>query len=522
MIPYITNRGGPMVGLEALSMQGLPVDKLLLTRESEDQLADLAGNAMSTTVVGACILAALVAGKQLLKAGNDSQTYELKYGGQAAGLNEEPMDIDTAPESVALESNIVGEEDLLKKPLDLSITKACSFPELLINAEKSRRLCSCEGRMDVTTRPLFRCNDCESSFCKKCGGRPEHNPEPIDINNSPRVHPSEFSEQLKSTLPMCISLKNISQELLDGLRDIEKATIPESRWANWSAAVLRASTSELRFVELKRQEIWSAIYQSPTGVLELSLHPQQPEWRLYAVPEADEPANAEIRQILQSPVSRLSCSDDLLKGRWEFALPYMSTMKVKVQGQGELVPSWEARLGLVGEEFKSKLVYPKLKVTVGHSDIQQLDRDISGIYTLFDKCGTANGALHRKVESETTLPPLFMLFDPHRTNDSEDCFVFSISTRRLEYQECRPIICKLDPSWRQSAIDEEETVTCHLPFKWASSDAVTLEVNFETFLIAQILSIFRRLSDKMLNLEFQERCSTSLSRVTHVVMHMLF
>ena len=40
MIPYITNRGGPMVGLEALSMQGLPVDELLLTRETEDQLAD--------------------------------------------------------------------------------------------------------------------------------------------------------------------------------------------------------------------------------------------------------------------------------------------------------------------------------------------------------------------------------------------------------------------------------------------------------------------------------------------------
>ena len=45
MIPYITNRGGPMVGLEALSMQGLPVNELLLTRETEDQLADLAGNA---------------------------------------------------------------------------------------------------------------------------------------------------------------------------------------------------------------------------------------------------------------------------------------------------------------------------------------------------------------------------------------------------------------------------------------------------------------------------------------------
>ena len=76
MIHYITNHGGPMVGLEALSMQGLPVNGLLLTREAEDQLADLAGNATSTTVVGACILAALVIGKPLLKEGSDRRTYE--------------------------------------------------------------------------------------------------------------------------------------------------------------------------------------------------------------------------------------------------------------------------------------------------------------------------------------------------------------------------------------------------------------------------------------------------------------
>ena len=43
-----------------LSLQGIPVDDLLLTKESEDQMADLAGNAMTSTVVGACIISALV------------------------------------------------------------------------------------------------------------------------------------------------------------------------------------------------------------------------------------------------------------------------------------------------------------------------------------------------------------------------------------------------------------------------------------------------------------------------------
>lgn len=488
MIPYITNRGGPMIGLEALSMQGLPVDKLLLTRESEDNLADLAGNAMSTTVVGACILAALVSGKRLLKSGNDFQTYESKHDGDDDQPEADSMEVDPVPLVATAENRVIGEENLSTNPLDLSITKTGILSELLIEADASRRLCACEGRVDMTMMPLFRCQDCGNTFCKKCGGRPEHNAEPIDVTQSPRIPPSDFAKTLKSILPMCISLANVTGEVLDLLREEENVTIPESHWTSWRAAVLRATSSELRFVELKRQEIWSAVYQSPTGFLELSLHTKQSEWRMYAFPEADEPANAEIRQTLQSPIGRFSCSGDLLQGSWQFALPCASSIPVKVQGVGKLVPSWEMRLGLIGlnEEFKNKMVYPHVKVTVASDDITKLDRDISGTYQLLEKCGTANGALHKKIEAETSnLPPFFMLFDPHRTNDAEDCFVFSISTRRLEYQECRPIVCKLDPSWRQSATEGEETVTCHMPFKWAVVDTVEL-------IVCDFLSLFCR------------------------------
>ena len=121
MIPYITNRGGPMVGLEALSMQGLPVDKLLLTRETEDQLADLAGNAMSTTVVGACMLAALVVGKNLLKEGDDDDTYEVKAGNSGVDAHYN-SGVNAGPSTRGVEDNISGEEGLVEGPLDLSTT----------------------------------------------------------------------------------------------------------------------------------------------------------------------------------------------------------------------------------------------------------------------------------------------------------------------------------------------------------------------------------------------------------------
>ncbi|KAF9006107.1 hypothetical protein BDQ17DRAFT_1352752 [Cyathus striatus] len=472
MIPYITNRGGPMVGLEALSMQGLPVDKLLLTRESEDQLADLAGNAMSTTVVGACILAVLVCGKSLLRAGDDEQTYESKGGQDEC----EAMVVDTSDELVS-GNEIVGEDELLRKPLDLSVKGSCSLHELLTDAERSVRLCSCEGRMDETSRELFRCIDCGISSCKKCGGRPEHNPQLIDIAANPRLHPSTFSKTLKSTLPMCLLLSGIDFDFLESLKKKSGVNIPDERWGKWSKAVRRAATSEFRFVELKRQEIWSVIYQSSTAHLHLFLHAQQPEWRLYALPDPDEPANAEIRQTLAYPVGRLSCRSDILVGHWSFALPFKTTVEVKIKGVGDLVPSWEARLGLMSTEFKNKQVFSKLKITVSSKDVKYFDRDISGDYILLDKCGTANGALHKKMVTpgDGDLPPLFMLFDPHRTDDSEDAFVFSISTRRLEYQEPRPIIAKLDPSWRQSSTEDVENISCNVPVRWIEAESVRLQ-----------------------------------------------
>lgn len=65
------------MGLEALSMQGLPIDELLLTRETEDNLRDLAGNAMSSTVVGTCMISALIVGASRLKRGSDEENEKM-------------------------------------------------------------------------------------------------------------------------------------------------------------------------------------------------------------------------------------------------------------------------------------------------------------------------------------------------------------------------------------------------------------------------------------------------------------
>ncbi|KAI0349349.1 hypothetical protein OH77DRAFT_1594287 [Trametes cingulata] len=484
MIPYITNRGGPMVGLEALSMQCLPVDELLLTRETEDQLADLAGNAMSTTVVGACMLAALVVGRKLLKNGSDETTYEQRHedrmdedAPKAAKIEEAEMEVDEPAEDV--EGHITGEEQLTQKPLDLAASASqMTLQGILEQAERSARLCSCEGRKDMTDRTLNRCVDCGSTSCVKCGGRPEHNFQPIDLKANPRLSPSTFEKDLKAVLPMSLTIANVSEKLLDELAQAHDIDTDSARWTGWRAAVLRAVEKEMRFVEPKRQEIWSVVYQSPTAKLELSLHPKQPEWRLFAYPEEHEPANAEIRKVLDLPVGRFVCSDGLFAGRWEFALPVVAKVDIAIEGSEELVPAWEQKLGLQGDEYRNKMVHARLEVRVPAAHRALFDRDVSGSYTLIDRCGTANSALHKRAQAEGDegLPPIFLLLDPTRCGEpSGDSFVFSTSTRRYEYGESRPIVALLDPKWRQSDMKGAQTVKCIVPCRWTEASDVRLK-----------------------------------------------
>lgn len=484
MIPYITNRGGPMVGLEALSMQGLPVDKLLLTRETEDQLADLAGNAMSTTVVGTCMIAALIIGRKLLKDGKDGNTYEEKARNAAAKYTTgaDTMDVDnntSIQRGIDIESHVSGDAQLLKKPLDLSVVDEYTLPDLLIRAEQSARLCECEGRSDMTTRDLSRCVDCHTSSCDKCGGRPEHNFQKIDFSANPRLAPSTFARELKGVLPMSLAVSGTTEKLLDAL--MVKCKLPRERtWDVWKKAVLRAVSMEQRFVELKRQEIWVACFASPVAYLELQLHPKRPEWRFFARPEDKEPANSDVRRLLADPVARMVCQNGLLQGAWEFALPSPTTVKVGVKGVGELVPAWEARLGLL-DDYKDRLVYSQIQLTIQNKDLSSFDRNIGGTYSLLDRCGTANSALHKKIatDDESSLPPLFLFLDPSRCGEAAgDSFVFSISKRRYQFNETRPIICKLNSKWRQSSVEEtEETVDCHIACKWVSAEAVSLRVS---------------------------------------------
>ena len=129
-------------------------------------------------------------------------------------------------------------------------------------------------------------------------------------------------------------------------------------------------------------------------------------------------------------------------------------------------------------------MHARLEISVPESQRSLFDRDVSGVYTLIDKCGTANSALHKRepTAQDGNLPPIFLLLDPTRCGEpSGDSFVFSTSTRRYEYGESRPIIAMLDPKWRQSDVEGTQNVKCLIPCKWIEASAVKLMVGFNLF-----------------------------------------
>ncbi|KAJ3409272.1 hypothetical protein HDV05_004536 [Chytridiales sp. JEL 0842] len=465
MIPFITNRGGPLVGLEALSLQGIPVDELLLTRETEDQLADLAGNAMTSTVVGSCAMAAIIVGLDALLATRSAD--------DGRPVSSAETTVDAEAQEVALEKRVVGCTELVERPLDLGVQMSMALTELLEAAAKSARHCACEGRESIAVNPVQKCQDCGHTSCTKCGGRPEHSYDTEHlITAESRVNPATFKEMFKKVVPMKLPLNGLSRSTLVDLLKSKSFEMEETLLNEWMEVVSKAfDDGEFRYQDLVRQEVWTAIYASPSAKLLLSLDPRQPSWTLFV--ERPKGASITLTDTLTRAVASMkidremdaSTAAGLFSGVWDVCIPKRQTFTFSVTGTGALVDSWESRIGLEGD-FKGKRVWSKYKIQLDEASKSLLKVDISGTYKLVYKCGTAMDSLHCREDAKD---PMFFFLDPTRCgNGPEDSFVFAANARRLAHREDRGTIAYLSPSWRPNDVEGPQNVDCNIHGVWVS------------------------------------------------------
>ena len=161
---FLPHEGRPILGCEKLLIQGIPYFRLLLGNETEVQLGDLAGNAMSLTVVCATMLGVMTA-KQLRKECVD-----------AGGVSPKKM----LAKRAALPTT--GLEERLKADVRLGISRGSSFYKLPCIADLFKQLlplskeavdssilCTCEssGRNSLSF-DFVQCRQCGVSCCRDC------------------------------------------------------------------------------------------------------------------------------------------------------------------------------------------------------------------------------------------------------------------------------------------------------------------------------------------------------------------
>lgn len=351
---------GPIIGLESLALQGLPIDKLVLTRESQKELVDLAGkrallklrfsltsalktvlmqdviigNAMTTTVVGSALIALFMV-----------------VGDQIGEVDDTP---DKVEEIQCLEFN----DKALRTYQPTQIPSVDHFYgayDLRTLAYETVALCYCEGQADIAPHIILVCKKCGHTACKKCGINPQHLYEPCNRSRRPRVDPLDFEVRVKQALPMRLRFDIID---LKRLKD-ENAGKHNDIWQSIVKDLGDPSIHDLRFRSVRRSRSWTVSYTSARFRLDLLFDESKTTWFLFLLPDPSTPGNCPKRAILKAPIARMeSRFDDFLKGYWQFRVPKPYVFRLRTTGLGTQQPSWEANLGLIEPDQADKKVFP--------------------------------------------------------------------------------------------------------------------------------------------------------------------
>ena len=496
-----------MIGAEALALQGIPVKDLLLSKETSRQLQDFAGNAMSSTVIGAAVLSALILAYPILPAGN---------GTVNDGTN-------------LVSHRSIASPDDSKQGMKSHLFTVSRFREhntlsvgaILDKAFASQRMCLCEGAT-LRKAGILKCSECSFTACKSCAGKPLHTYVEYPYEDL-REMPQVFERFVTAFLPMRIKFSPNTCAEISKLHSQHVQSYKNRVPGDYMQRVKEAIDQEFCYQAVQRKAQWIVTYDSRAASLQLTLRPESAEWRLYVRPKPTDPGNHYVRKMFALPVLRMKPRDELLNGLWQVCLPIEKSFAITIKGSGDQLPSWESRLGLMEDRFINAKVRTNLVIDVKTTDLQLCDLNIAGSYRLLRQCGTASGSLYKRINlskigssshdkgvslqgrsidqpivvdgtsdepgdldmrstsddesSEAAGETVYLFLDPERIGDPKhDSFVFATNKHRLAYDESRPIIAVLDSAWRPADNLGIRKVKCKLPGQWLSLENASLEL----------------------------------------------
>lgn len=402
---YVTNQGRPVVGVETLALQGIPIDDLLLTRETEENLTSLSGNAMSTTVVGSALLAALLS----LPMGVLGRIGIVETQACTTHLDtNHPVPKPSSMRGSDRHANVLRSQVLVREPLELGATipkyfqGAGSFAERVLRAaSQSAKRCVCEAQRTNSSSKVLYCTACGHSACEACAGKPEHTKYKVDCRG--RVSPEEFEVALGLALPTIVTLSGLSTASLCKLRPetaglsdnlpaskkrksemgtIAQAALDEKFWKRWVEIVSHLDRASFRLVEMRRcVECWKVRYADASSalVLELTLGGVHGiVWHAFVEPPR---GRGPLRDRLEGFAVLRGfvdiTSNSLLDANWSLRLPIDDDIDLELSYDGPVVESFSSSFGMEDEDMIGKQRYSHINVKA-LKGASHLDNDVSG------------------------------------------------------------------------------------------------------------------------------------------------
>ncbi|KAK6382239.1 hypothetical protein LTS17_004126 [Exophiala oligosperma] len=477
---YDTLLGRPLVGSETFSLTGLPIGDLNVNRETSSMLQDLSGNAMTTTVIGAAVMSAVLAFRKQEK---QKVGFFDEYV-QAVRSNDTNSKQISEVMHLTWQQNAPENENFTHISQQAGALTTPSLEHLVDAVHKSTPYCRCESLGQHTAAELTFCPDCFYTVCTHCCRRPHGGMDNLVVDD--RRPMSEFARELTLMLPAVLALK-----LACSINDLPQFSCGEwtshnDKFAEQVRYLLFAALNEtVRFQGTRFDRTWRAIYDSRFAKLELEFVPGplcdgtgmisstlQPVWRLFAKPMNTEPVKSKLRSLFQHHIAEMSVDTSLFSGTWAF-WNGIHKQKVTIRAFGSRVPSWRYHLGLEYEANTDDRVFTQLEVKPSNNKEEYLPTSICGNYMLLPDCPAAGQTLHKKVLSNKSDIPVFMYLKPGPLQDARwDSVVISEQPAYRDMPDERSTLIKLRPGWSfphgpdQALLPSEQEVECEVFSNW--------------------------------------------------------
>ncbi|KAI0892196.1 hypothetical protein F4806DRAFT_489081 [Annulohypoxylon nitens] len=411
-IHYMSDQCRMVSGYETLALQGLPLHRIEFATETQEQLRDLAGNAMSTTVIGAVLQALFMA------------VFNQPKGPQKYFYRPPLPEIKPKPRLIAdFElKDIPGFSTKTVQPLGTSTIR-----ELYA---RSRRYCFCNGAAKYSTDDFVECERCLTVRCRWCAGNPKH-------CFKPTKRPEDY-----------LLLSEVEQEVMRFFPGTITGLIDE-KWlematTNPSIATISNAVEKLRDVtfyyeSIRITEVVTICYSGQSGFdVRATLSDAGITWYLYLDPWSE--FGNELRKELQPGLAAkfLQLPRPIAKaelfGSPERVLPKSHNWKLWHFINIPMTVS-------VSKIAQDILMIQDIEVKLdGYEEYLGLE-DVCGIYPRYRTCDGPQKSLHVQEKK------VFLFKDVSRTLTPDlDGYVISKSCRQLEHHEYREVLVKFDPS----------------------------------------------------------------------------